>query len=140
MGGSRMHHRRTSDVHDHANAALCNPILLRCKDQSPHRADAASTTHGAAEGWRRRENAAAAAAAAAAAGADRLQCCSAAKLHSDHLRYPRLRLHRRHRLHLRYHRHRCRRDLRQSRSSSSSSSSASSQERCRGGESSRHSP
>ncbi|CAI7758314.1 unnamed protein product, partial [Closterium sp. NIES-54] len=29
MGGSRMHHRRTSDVHDHANAALCNPILLR---------------------------------------------------------------------------------------------------------------
>ncbi|CAI7914143.1 unnamed protein product [Closterium sp. NIES-54] len=31
MGGSRMHHRRTSDVHDHANAALCNPILLRVR-------------------------------------------------------------------------------------------------------------
>ncbi|CAI7915930.1 unnamed protein product [Closterium sp. NIES-54] len=74
-------------------------------DQSPHRADTASTTHGAAEGWRRRENAAA---AAAAAGADRLQCRSAAKLHSDHLRHPRLRLHRRHLRHLRYHRHRCR--------------------------------
>ncbi|CAI7861593.1 unnamed protein product, partial [Closterium sp. NIES-54] len=29
MGGSRMHHGRTSDVHDHATAALCNPILLR---------------------------------------------------------------------------------------------------------------
>ncbi|CAI7920208.1 unnamed protein product [Closterium sp. NIES-53] len=73
----------------------------RCRDQSPHRADAACTTHGAAEGWRRREN-------AAAAGADRLQCCSTAKLHSDHLRHPRLRLHRRHLRHLRYRRHRCR--------------------------------
>ncbi|CAI7766824.1 unnamed protein product [Closterium sp. NIES-54] len=29
MGGSRMHHRRTSNVHDHADAALRNPILLR---------------------------------------------------------------------------------------------------------------
>ncbi|CAI7730986.1 unnamed protein product [Closterium sp. NIES-53] len=68
------------------------------RDQNPHRADAACTTHGAAEGWGRRENAA----AAAAAGADRPQCCSAAKLHSDHLhlRHPRLRLHRRDLRHL----------------------------------------
>ncbi|CAI7839271.1 unnamed protein product [Closterium sp. NIES-54] len=77
----------------------------RCRDQRPHRSDAARTTHGAAEGWRRRESAAA---AAAAAGADRLQCCSAAKLHAYHLRHPRLRLHRRHLRHLRYHCHRCR--------------------------------
>ncbi|CAI7748543.1 unnamed protein product [Closterium sp. NIES-54] len=73
----------------------------RCRDQRPHRADAACTTHGAAEGRGRRENSAAA--AAAAAGADCRQCRSAAKLHSDHLRHPRLRLHRRH---LRLHHHR----------------------------------
>ncbi|CAI7818134.1 unnamed protein product [Closterium sp. NIES-53] len=76
----------------------------RCaEDQRPHRADAACTTHGAAEGRGRRENSAA---AAAAAGADRRQCRSAAKHHSDHLRHPRLRLHHRHLRHLRYHHHR----------------------------------
>ncbi|CAI7873606.1 unnamed protein product [Closterium sp. NIES-54] len=69
------------------------------RDQRPHRADAACTTHGAAEGRGRRENSA----AAAAAGAATRQCRSAAKLHSDHLHHPRLRLHRRH---LRYHHHR----------------------------------
>ncbi|CAI7817469.1 unnamed protein product, partial [Closterium sp. NIES-53] len=63
-----------------------------------------SAVASAENGWRRRENAAA---AAAAAGADRLQCCSAATLHSYHLRHPRLRLHRHHLRHLRYHRHRC---------------------------------
>ncbi|CAI7877925.1 unnamed protein product [Closterium sp. NIES-54] len=75
---------------------------VRRRKQRPHRADAACTTHGAAEGWGRRESSA----AAAAAGADCLQCRSAAKLHSDHLRHPRLRLHRRRLRHLRYHHHR----------------------------------
>ncbi|CAI7809503.1 unnamed protein product [Closterium sp. NIES-53] len=75
---------------------------VRRRKLRPHRADAACTTHGAAEGRVRRENSA----AAAAAGADRRQCRSAAKLHSDHLHHPRLRLHRRHLRHRRYHHHR----------------------------------
>ncbi|CAI7841097.1 unnamed protein product [Closterium sp. NIES-54] len=45
MGGSRMHHRRTSDVHDHANAALCNPILLRA---APLRSSTPTTSTSAA--------------------------------------------------------------------------------------------
>ncbi|CAI7830675.1 unnamed protein product, partial [Closterium sp. NIES-54] len=47
MGSSRMHHRRTSDVHDHANAALSNPILLRGVRKREGLTDASCETVGA---------------------------------------------------------------------------------------------
>ncbi|CAI5951003.1 unnamed protein product [Closterium sp. NIES-64] len=46
MGGSRMHHGRTSDVHDHANAALSNPILLWRVRKRKGLADTSCTTVG----------------------------------------------------------------------------------------------
>ncbi|CAI6002685.1 unnamed protein product [Closterium sp. NIES-64] len=45
-GGSRMHHGRTGDVHDHANAALSNPILLWRVRKREGLADASCTTVG----------------------------------------------------------------------------------------------
>ncbi|CAI7868916.1 unnamed protein product [Closterium sp. NIES-54] len=46
MGSSRMDHGRTSDVHDHANAALSNPILLWRGRKRERLADALRTTEG----------------------------------------------------------------------------------------------
>ncbi|CAI7865472.1 unnamed protein product [Closterium sp. NIES-54] len=50
MGGSRMDHGRTSDVHDHANAALSNPILLWRGRKREGLADAPCTTEGSETG------------------------------------------------------------------------------------------
>ncbi|CAI7742781.1 unnamed protein product, partial [Closterium sp. NIES-54] len=50
MGGSRMDHGRTSDVHDHANAALSNPILLWRGRKREGVADALCTTEGSQTG------------------------------------------------------------------------------------------
>ncbi|CAI7732944.1 unnamed protein product [Closterium sp. NIES-54] len=44
MGSSRMDHGRTSDVHDHANAALSNPILLWGGRKRERLADALRTS------------------------------------------------------------------------------------------------
>ncbi|CAI7819025.1 unnamed protein product, partial [Closterium sp. NIES-54] len=49
MGSSRMDHGRTSDVHDHANAVLSNPILLRGGQKRERLADALQTTEGSQE-------------------------------------------------------------------------------------------
>ncbi|CAI7789161.1 unnamed protein product [Closterium sp. NIES-54] len=46
MGSSRMDHGRTSDVHDHANAALSNPIFLWGGRKRERLADALCTTKG----------------------------------------------------------------------------------------------
>ncbi|CAI7856074.1 unnamed protein product [Closterium sp. NIES-54] len=50
MGGSRMDHGRTSDVHDHADAALSNPILLWRGRKREGLADALCTTEGSQRG------------------------------------------------------------------------------------------
>ncbi|CAI7814352.1 unnamed protein product, partial [Closterium sp. NIES-54] len=50
MGGSHMDHGRTSDVHDHANAALSNPILLWRGRKRVGLADALCTTKGSQTG------------------------------------------------------------------------------------------
>ncbi|CAI7837555.1 unnamed protein product, partial [Closterium sp. NIES-54] len=49
MGSSRMDHGRTSDVHDHANAALSNPILLWGGRKRERLSDALQTTEGSQE-------------------------------------------------------------------------------------------
>ncbi|CAI7832973.1 unnamed protein product, partial [Closterium sp. NIES-53] len=49
VGSSRMDHGGTSDIHDHANAALSNPILLRGGRKREHLADALQTSEGSQE-------------------------------------------------------------------------------------------
>ncbi|CAI7798025.1 unnamed protein product [Closterium sp. NIES-54] len=49
MGSSRIYHGRTSDVHDHANAALSNPILLWGCQKLERLVDALRTTEGPQE-------------------------------------------------------------------------------------------
>ncbi|CAI7756956.1 unnamed protein product [Closterium sp. NIES-54] len=88
MGSSRMGHGHTSDIHDHANAALSNPILL---DQHPQTPSALRTTHEAVVATGSHES-------AAGAGVPATQL----RLDQLHLRRRRLR-----RLHPDCHRHRC---------------------------------